>query len=84
MTKTEQCQSLLLNNERDQASLERRYRTVVCRMQAGMELRIERELLLDELERLTGRREFRIEEVAAVLPWQDEGGGDGPKELVHA
>jgi hypothetical protein len=86
MTKTEQCQALLLANERDQANLGR-YRTTQCRMQAGQALRIEREQLLDELERLTGRREFRIDEIAAVIPKQSPpNDGDGPKEKepVHA
>lgn len=84
--KAEQCRALLLNNERDQAGLERRYKTVTSRMQAGMELRRERELLLDELERLTGRREFRIDEVAAAIPKQSppEDGPEKKKEPVHA
>jgi hypothetical protein len=85
MTKTEQCQALLLDNERDAASVERRYRSVTTRMKATQDLRIERELLLDELERLTGKREFRIDEVAAAMPWRTgEGGDDQKKEPVHA
>jgi len=87
MTKAEQCQVLLLDNERDQASVERRYKTAACRMQAGMELRLEREALLDELERLTGRREFRIDEIAAALPASrppEDGDGPKDKEPVHA
>jgi hypothetical protein len=82
--KTEQCQQLLLNNEREAADVGRRYRTVTCRMKATQDLRIERELLLDELERLTGKREFRIDEVAAAMPWRTEEGGDDQKrEPVH-
>jgi transposase len=81
VTIAEQCRGLLLENERDTTSIDRRYQTKTARMQAGMELRREREQLLDQLESLTGRREFRIDEIAAAIPKQSPGdGGDGPKE----
>jgi hypothetical protein len=80
------CQALLLSNERDQADLDRRYKTKTMRLQAGMDLRREREQLLDQLESLTGRREFRIDKIAAVIDKQSPPDGDGPKEKepVHA
>ena len=79
MSKAEQCQQLLLDNERDTLNAPR-YKCAAVRMGALQDLRMEREALLDELERLTGKREFRVDEIAQTTPRQDPPAGDGPTE----
>lgn len=77
--------ALLIANESDVLNLGRRYKTVTTRMQAGQELRIERDLLLDELERLTGVRTISVDKVIGTtsdLSHKPE--DDNPKEPVHA
>lgn len=74
-TKIQQVQQLLVLNYADGLRVGR-YTVAWCRSQAGVEFRRERELLLEQLEKLGGPMPKEAE-AAPPAPEQKDGGGDG-------
>lgn len=78
-------QRMILDNESDTLNIDRRYQMVAVKMKCRMELRIERELLLEQLESLTGKANIEVDKLVAHLPAKppkDEGPEEHDKEPV--
>ena len=81
-----QCLKLMRQNDNDTINLPRVYKTGAVRMAAGVELRKEKEQLMEQMEILTGSPQLAQAMVDAIIPppavkpkedGGDEGGDDG-------